>query len=230
LGGKREATPRRAVHLTTGLMRKHLFVLLPFLLLAGASPAGAQADPATLPAHDSHQGLLVAVDPYVSPARCKQRFGKHNPCDGGILALEVFFRNDNDSPIRIDRSTVRMRIGPPGESRRTLHAISPEDVADRTVGGLQRGPVLRRPFPLPRPGPTSGRSKTWRQMDDVLQSLAMPTDILAPHATTHGFFYFDISHHYNWLSNASLEVPDLEFMVNHKALFFFDVNLAPAAH
>jgi hypothetical protein len=214
-------------------MRNHLLVLTFYatcLLPAAALAANAQTDPASLPAHDSHQGLLVAVDPYVSAARCKARFGKHNPCDGGVLALDVYFRNDNDSPIRLNRRTIRLRIGPPTESRQSLDPISSEDVADRTLGAFQRGPVLqRRPFPFPNSG-SGGKSKDWRAMVDVLQSLALGTDVLAPHATTHGFFYFDVNHHFNWLSNARLEVPDLEFMVSRKTLFFFEVDLARAAH
>lgn len=215
-------------------MRKFLLTIAfqaAVLLLVGALAAGAQTDPSSLPARDSHQGLLVAVDPYVSPARCKDRFGKHNPCDGGILALEVYFRNDNDSPIRIDRRTIRLRIGPPGGLRQSLEPISPEDVADRTIGTFPRGPVLqRRPFPLPRSGAESGRSKSWREMADLLRSLSLGTDVLAPHTTAHGFLYFDISRHYDWVPNALLEIPDLTFMVGNKALFFFEVKLAPAAN
>jgi hypothetical protein len=38
-----------------------------FLLLTG-SPR-AQTNPASLPAHDRHEGLLVAADPYTDAAR-----------------------------------------------------------------------------------------------------------------------------------------------------------------
>src|SRR5437763_10182808 len=43
----------------------------------GKSPRTDSTDPASLPAHDSHQGLLIAADPYSSAGRYKERFAKH---------------------------------------------------------------------------------------------------------------------------------------------------------
>ena len=74
------------------------------------------------------------------------------------------------------------------------------------------------------------RNKDWQELDGKLRSVSMTTDVLPPHSTTHGFFYFDIDHRYDWLSNARFEVPDLSSMLDNKALFFFEVDLAPAAH
>src|SRR5690242_700669 len=85
--------------------------LLVFALWLGAPAAAAQgqtstpakagsADPAALPTtRDSHQGLLVAADPYTSSDRYKEKFGKHTPYEGGLIAIDLFFRNDNDLPI-----------------------------------------------------------------------------------------------------------------------------------
>ena len=50
-----------------------------------------------------------------------------------------------------------------------------------------------------------------------------------PALHAHGFFYFDVNHHYDWLSNARFYVPDLSFMLDNKALFFFEIDLAAAA-
>ena len=51
--------------------------------LAQAKPSApartASPDPASLPAHDSHQGLVIAADPYISAERYKDKFGKHTP-------------------------------------------------------------------------------------------------------------------------------------------------------
>src|SRR5713101_6299554 len=69
-----------------------MLVSLPFVL------GQTQQDPASLPARDSHEGLLIAADPYQDATRYKTRFGKKNPYDAGILAIEVYFRNDNDKP------------------------------------------------------------------------------------------------------------------------------------
>jgi hypothetical protein len=59
---------------------------------------------------------------------------------------------------------------------------------------------------------------------------ALNTDLLPPHATTHGFVYFDIDGHYDWIPDARVEVPDLAFMNDPKPLFFFEIDLGPATH
>ncbi len=220
------------MHLTgSSMLKRNLVMALSGgLLLAASLAARAQTDPASLPARDAHQGLLVAVDPYVSAEQYKAKFGKHSPYEGGVLAIDVYFRNDNDSPIRVNLKTVRLRIGQPGESRRRLDPISPEDVADRTLLKVQKDPRQRRlPFPLPGSTPRSDRDKDWQAFASMLRSAAMPSDVIPPHGTTHGFFYFDINHRYDWLSNASFAVRHLEFMVGGEALLFFEADLAPTA-
>jgi hypothetical protein len=200
------------------------------VLLAVGPIARAQTDPASLPAHDSHQALLVAADPYVSAARYKEKFGKHTPYEAGILALEIYVRNDNDKPIRVNLNTVSLLIGQPGASRQKLDALSPENVADRVL--IRNNPpdpkTSRLPLPLPGRVPKSGKGKDWDEFAATLRAAAMSSDILPPNATVHGFFYFDIDRHYDWLSNARFNLPDLAFMLDNKALFFFEVDLAPA--
>ena len=48
--------------------------------------------------------------------------------------------------------------------------------------------------------------------------------------TTHGFVYFDIDHHYEWLSHSRVDIPDLVFMNDAKPIFFFEIDLAPGIH
>jgi hypothetical protein len=213
-------------------MRNSLLTLALYLsavLVAAVAPARAQTNPASLPAHDSHQALLVAADPYVTAAQYKDKFGKHTPYDAGILALEIYVRNDNDKPIRINLNTVSLLIAEPGQSRQKLSAITPEEVADRVLLKNSREPKPQR-LPLPLPGrlPNNGKGKDWDEFDALLSSAALSSDVLPPNATVHGFFYFDIDHHYDWLSSARFELPDLAFMLDNKALFFFEVDLAPA--
>ena len=84
----------------------------------------------TLPAKDAHQGLLIAVKPDITAESSRAVFGKRTPYDVGLLGLEVYFKNDNDAPIRIDLSTVRLLIGAPGDQRQKLEAASADDVTD----------------------------------------------------------------------------------------------------
>jgi len=208
----------------------HLFALcLGLVLTAGSLTARAQTDPASLPAKDSHQGLLVAADPYAAAERSKTKFGKHTPYEGGILAIDVYFRNDNDSPVRLNLDTVDLRVGAQGQSKQKLTAISAEEVADRTLLKKPKDPRTPRvAFPLPGAGSKSGRGKDWDEFAGTLRSAAMATTIIPPHGGAHGFFYFDIDHHFDWLSTAVLNIPDLEFMFGNKPLFFFEIDLAPA--
>jgi hypothetical protein len=165
----------------------------------------------------------------VPAARYKDKFGKHTPYEAGILALEIYVRNDNDKPIRVNLSTVSLLFAETGQSRQKLSALSPEDVANRVFSKNPKDPKAQRlPLPLPGGVPRTGRGKEWDELDASLRSAAMSSDVLPPNATVHGFFYFDIDHHYDWLSNARFELPDLAFMLDKKALFFFEVDLAPA--
>lgn len=206
-----------------------LVICLSAVLFAACAVARAQTAPASLPAHDSHEGVLVAADPYVPAARYKDKFGKHTPYEAGILALEIYVRNDNDKPIRVNLNTVSLLFAETGQSRQKLSALSPEDVANRVFSKNPKDPKAQRlPLPLPGGVPRTGRGKEWDELDASLRSAAMSSDVLPPNATVHGFFYFDIDHHYDWLSNARFELPDLAFMLDKKALFFFEVDLAPA--
>jgi hypothetical protein len=208
--------------------------LLPaFLLHSAASRAQVptrtartgSTDPTSLPAHDSHQGLLIAADPYTSADRYKDKFGKHSPYEAGIVAIDVFFRNDNDLPIRINLKTMQLQVSVPGGSRQRLDPLSPADVADRVLT-KSKDPTPR--FPVPRIGaPRPKHDKNWEEFAGAVRDAAVASDLLAPHATTHGFLYFDIDRHYEWISDARLEIPDLAFMNNSKPLFFFEIDLAP---
>jgi hypothetical protein len=201
-------------------------------LAHGQTSAPAKAspvDPAALPARDAHQGLLVAADPYTSADRYKEKFGKHTPYEGGLVAIDLFFRNDNDLPIRINLKTMQLLLSVAGYSRQRLEPLSPEEVADRVLAKPAKDPTPR--FPVPRVGPPpSKHDKNWEEFAAVVRSAALGTDLLPPHATTHGFVYFDIDRHYDWIPNARMEIPDLAFMNDPKPLFFFEIDLAPSAH
>ena len=194
---------------------------------SAATSSNASIDPATLPARDVHQGLLIAANPYTSAEQYKTRFGKRTPYDGGILAIEVFFRNDNDLPIRINLKTMELLAGAPGEARQHIEALSPEEVADRVFSD-SKPKEPRRPLPIPRLGTPPKHDKNWEEFAGNVRAAGLATDLLPPHATVHGFVYFDIDRHYDWLMSARFDVPDLAFLNNAKPIFFFDIDLAPS--
>jgi hypothetical protein len=215
-------------------MRKRLLAVLPCLalaLLAGGHAAHAQTDPASLPARDEHQGLLVTVDPYVSADRYKDKFGKHTPYEAGVAALEVYFRNDTASPLKIDLDAIRLLIAAPGDAKQKIEPLAPDYVADLVLlNGKVNATARRLPLPLPGGVPKSGKGKAWDEFAAELRSMALSSDVLAPNSMSHGFLYFDIDQKYSWLAGSRLEIPDVSSMLDHKTLFFFEVDLSAAKH
>jgi hypothetical protein len=195
----------------------------------GAFAQSAQVDPLTLRTRDQHQNLLIVADPYLSADRYKAPFGKKTPYEAGIVAIDVYFRNDNDSPVRLNLETIRLMISSPDQERQRLAALSPDEVADRTLLKGNVNPSGRpRPLSFPGFGSKSGKGKAWDEMAALLHSVVLATDVLPPHANAHGFLFFDMNHHFDAIRYSRVNIPDLSFMTDHKALFFFDIDLSSA--
>jgi hypothetical protein len=208
-------------------MLRGIFVVA--LLASGGALAqnAPPADPMTLPTRDAHQDLMVVADPYLRAARySKEVFGKDSFYNAGIVAIDVFFKNDNNVPIRVNPGTIQLVISQPGQDRQRLGPLTPEDVADRTLLTADSNIRAHRPFPFPSPGSGSGHSKDWTSMTTTLHAVALGTDVLPPHATTHGFIFFDVNHNFSAVRNSHLYIPDLAYMTDNKALFFFEIDLA----
>ena len=182
-----------------------------------------------LPTRDAHQNLTIIADPYVTTERYTAPFGKNSPYPAGIAAIDVYFRNDNSLPIRLNLNTIRLVVSIPGVDRQQLEPLSPEEVADRSLLKADANPKLHRPFPFPNSGSGNGKSKAWNEMDTLLRSVSISSDILPPHGTTHGFLFFDVNHDFKAIRYTHLYIPDLAFMTDNKALFFFEIDLG-AAH
>src|SRR6266849_5882337 len=179
-----------------------ILILLPFSALAQS----AKTDPLTLPTRDSHQNLLISADPYATAERYTGTFGKYSPFTGGIAAIDIYFKNDNDAPVRINLNTIELVVSLPGADRQRLGPLSPEEVANRTLLTAEANPKVHRPWPFPNSTGGSGKSKAWNEMDSLLRTLVVPTDVLPPHALTHGFLFFDLNHDFNALRHAHLYI------------------------
>jgi hypothetical protein len=206
------------------MLRTILAIAMLFPL--GALGQNAPPDPMSLRTRDSHQDLTIVADPYVRAARySKEVFGKDSFYAAGIIAIDVYFKNDNNVPIRLNSGTIQLVISQPDQERQRLGALSPEEVADRTLLTANSNIRAHRPFPFPGSSSSSGHSKDWVEMTTTLRSVALGTDVLPPHATTHGFLFFDLNHDFSAIHNAHLYIPDLSFMTDNKALFFFEIDL-----
>ena len=195
--------------------------------LEAQTPPPQSPDPATLPAHDSHQGVLIAADPYLTNERSAQKFGKKHPYAAGLLAIDVFLRNDTETPLRINTDTIELQIVVPGQRRQRLESLTVQDVAYRIV--VPNGPAPRgRRGPIP--GVAGGKTKEIAKMEDSLRPLMLQTDMIGPHSTVHGFVIFDVDRHFEDTENSSLYVPDVSRFSSGDKLFFFEIDLKPAAH
>ena len=211
--------------------RKHMIYRLLALILLwplGAFAQTAQLDPLTLRARDTHQNLTIAADPYISANRyTKPLFGKTSPYESGMVAIDVYFRNDNDAPIRVNLDTILLMISAPRQDHEKLLPLSAEEVTDRAILKARANPRAVR-LPFPRPGSASGKGKPWDEMHSVIRSIVLSTEVLPPHTTTHGFLFFDVDHQFDVIRYSSVYIPDLSFMTDKKALLFFEVDLRPA--
>jgi len=199
------------------------------LVPLGALAQNAPRDLPSLTTRDAHQDLYIVADPYLTAERyTKETFGKKSPYDAGILAIQVYFRNDNKVPIRLNPGTIRLVVSQPDQERQRLAPLSVQEVADRTVLTANADPKARRPFPFPSAASTPTHNKAWSEMVTTLQTVALSTDVLPPLATTHGFLFFDLNHEFDAIRNTHLYIPDLAFMTDNKALFFFEIDLGLA--
>jgi len=193
----------------------------------GGQTAPASPDPAAWPARDSHQGLLIAADPYITSARSEQKFGKKHPYSVGLLAIDVFLRNDTEAPLRINLDTIELRIAVPGQPRQRLESLTIENVAYRIV--LPYGPAPReRRGPIP--GVAGGKRKEIAKVEDSLRYLMLQSDMVGPHNTAHGFVIFDVARHFEDAENSTLYIPDVSRFGTGDKLFFFEIDLKPATH
>jgi hypothetical protein len=207
------------------MLREILTIVMLFPL--NALGQSAPPDPMSLRTRDAHQDLTIVADPYLKAERySKEVFGKNSPYVAGIVAIDVYFRNDNNVPVRLNPDTIQLVISQPGLERQRLGPLSPEEVADRTLLKAESNIRAHRPFPFPGTSSGGGRSKDWTEMTNSLRSVALGTDVLPPHATTHGFLFFDLNHDFGAIRNSHLYIPDLALMTDNKALFFFEIDLA----
>lgn len=206
------------------------FSVLGGVLLAFAGTAFAQTDPAALPAHDRHEGMLVAADPCNDAARAKARFGKASPIPAGIVPIEVFFRNETQQPLRINLATIRLEVSPPGGQRQHIEPLDASEVALLIAhpGGTPNPESRQSRFPRRVPLPSN--DKKAKEFESILRPLSLDSDVIPPSATVHGFLFFDVSHDFSVLSNASLYLPDVKIIPGNQALTYFEVDLRSATH
>lgn len=213
------------------LMRRNIMcgVLASALSVGGAASLAQQKNPATIAARDSHEGLLVAADPWIDAVSYRAQFKKKSPYDAGIAAIDVFFRNENDKPIQVDLDAIRLLLEPRETERQKLVAISPDQVADQVLnpGGAKDPSTSRSRIPLPGRGVKKPHDKKWEEFASVLRAASLQSEVIAPKNTVHGLLYFDLDGHFDLLRSSRLYIPELKFIGSDKNIFYFEIDLSP---
>jgi hypothetical protein len=208
-----------------------ILVALFFVLLAlpPRPDARAQQQPASKPlttaSLDSHEGLTIAAEPWLSAERYKQAFPKKSPYAAGILAIKVTLRNDSAESIKVGIERIRLNLTFDDNNRQELPALTSEQLADAVLHPRVKANKPRFPVPLPSSS-AGGRDKKWEEYQKLAEDNGLHASIIAPHSTTEGLLYFDLQNQFDLLANARLYIPDLLALEKNQALMFFDIDLS----
>ena len=209
-------------------------LLLPLAILAipALYPAATQqqsaAKPLTTSSLDSHDGLTVAADPWLSAERYKPTFPKKSPYSAGVLAIKMSFRNDSDDSIKIGLERIRLNLTFDENNRQELPALNSEQLADAVLHPKLKGTSKPR-IPLPIPTSPGGRDKHWEEYKKLAEDAGLHASVVAPHSSIEGLLYFDLQNQFDLLQNARLYIPDLTALEKNRNLMYFDIDLSHPA-
>jgi hypothetical protein len=217
----------------TAAYRPTLAILTPLALVAFAiapsrSPASARqqsvAKPITTSSLDSHEGLTIAADPWLSAERYQSTFSKKSPYSAGVLAIKVNFRNDSDESIKIALDRIRLNLTFDDNNRQDLPPLSSELLADAVLHPRVKSNKSRLPLPIPTS--QGGRDKHWEEYKKLAEDAGLHSSVVAPHSSIEGLLYFDLQGQFDLLSNAHLYIPDLLALEKNRNLMYFDIDLS----
>src|SRR5262249_41829679 len=132
-----------------------LVVLIAALASAGITntPALGLAQPqgATRAASlESHEGLTISAVPWTNPDQYKEKFPKKSPYAGGVLAIQVTFRNDSSEGVRVNLDRIRLTVQLGDENRQEVGSLSAEQLADAVTKPTVKDPTKQRQrLPIP---------------------------------------------------------------------------------
>ena len=144
---------------------------------------------------ESHEGLTISALPWTDPAQYKEKFPKKSPYAGGVLAVQVAFRNDSDESVRVNLERIRLTVQLDDDNRQEVASLNSEELADAVLKPkVERSRQRARPR-LPHSGgrgSKGGRDKHWTELQTEAQNASVPTSVVAAHSTVQGLLYFDL--------------------------------------
>jgi hypothetical protein len=216
-----------------GRRRSPISFLIPLAFVAipalGFADFQQQSPPKSLKTSslDSHDGLTIAADPWLSAERYKTTFPKKSPYAAGVLAIKVNFRNDSENSIKIVIERIRLNLTFDENHRQDLPPLTSEQLADAVLHPKLKGTKPRLPIPIPAsPG---GRDKHWEEYKKLAEDAGLHASVVAPHSSIEGLLYFDLQNQFDLLQNARLYIPDLLVLEQNRSLMYFDIDLGHPA-
>jgi len=193
-----------------------------------ATPDAPKTTPMKSQFMDTHEGISISVDPWTQASEYKQKFSKKSPFSGGVVALQMTFKNDSNESVKIDVRSARLLLLMGEDNRQELSPLTAEDVADTVLlSNNGKDPTQRRnPLPIPVGKPRPSRDKNWTEFRDACQNAAVPSSVVAAHSTLVGLVYFDLRSEWDLLQNAKVYFPSLVTMSTRKPLSYFEIDLA----
>ena len=207
-------------------------IVLAAMSLSAAAQSSTDEPPKPTPMKaqfmDTHEGMTISVEPWTQASAYKQKFPKKSPFSGGVVALQMTFKNDSDESVKIDVRSARLLLLIGEDNRQELSPLTAEDVADTVMlSNNGRDPTQRRnPLPIPVGKPRPSRDKNWTEFRDACQNAAVPSSVVAAHSSLVGLVYFDLRSEWDLLQNAKVYFPSLVSMSTRKPLSYFEIDLA----
>jgi len=186
--------------------------------------------PLTTASLDSHEGLTVAADPWLSADRYKPTFPKKTPLGAGVVAIKVTFRNDSDESIKIGIDRIRLNLTFDDNNRQELPALSSELLADTVLHPKLKG-TSRPRLPIPLPTSPGGRDKKLAGIQKTRRRRRTPRRRSGSHSTVAGLLYFDLQNQFELLQKRPPIHSRSAFARKNQTLMYFDIDLShPPPH
>jgi hypothetical protein len=174
---------------------------------------------------ESHEGLTISARPWTQAAQYKEKFPKKSPLTGGVLAVQVAFRNDSEQSVKVGLERIRLSFNVDDDNHQELQPLKAAEVADAILRPGAKDPTAHRRLPLPIN--TSGnKSKEFTELETQAQNAAVPSSVVAAHSTVQGLLYFDLQGQFDLLGSAHLYVPDVAIMGKDAGLTYFEIDLS----
>jgi hypothetical protein len=177
---------------------------------------------------ESHEGLTISALPWTSPDQYKEKFPKKSPYAGGVLAIQVTFRNDSNEGLRVNLDRVRLTVQLGDENRQEVGSLTAEQLADAVMKPTVKDPTRQRQrLPIPVGGGSKGgRDKHWMELQKQAQEAQVPSSVIGAHSSVQGLLYFDLQNQFDLLQSAHLYVPDIASMQGNRTFTYFDIDLS----